>query len=123
MKGLDAKTAPYELAEIDGNVVLFTNMRLDRDTVPADLYCYDVRDSDDLDGRMVEIKPFILVNHWGTVVCKGPFPMDEFGSYHPEDWGYLGERMTLSAFQKEPVERLAARLEPQSFAEGMSMQP
>ena len=30
MKGLDANTQKYELAEIDHNVVLFTNMRLDR---------------------------------------------------------------------------------------------
>ena len=36
MKGLDANTQKYELAEIDYNVVLFTNMRLDRDTVPED---------------------------------------------------------------------------------------
>ena len=44
MKGLNAKTEQYELAEIDNKVVLFTNMRLDRDTVPEGLFCYDVRD-------------------------------------------------------------------------------
>ena len=40
MKGLDANTQKYELAEIDHNVVLFTNMRLDRDTVPEGIFCF-----------------------------------------------------------------------------------
>ena len=70
MKGLDANTQKYELAEIDHNVVLFTNMRLDRDTVPEGIFCYDVRDSDDLDGNMAEVKPFVLVNHWGTILSR-----------------------------------------------------
>lgn len=50
------------LAEIDGKPVLFTNMRLDRDTVPEGLFCYDVRDSDDLDGSFAEIKRSV----WST---------------------------------------------------------
>ena len=37
MKGLDANTQKYELAEIDHNVVLFTNMRLDRDSSLLDV--------------------------------------------------------------------------------------
>ena len=112
MKGLDANTQKYELAEIDHNVVLFTNMRLDRDTVPEGIFCYDVRDSDNLDGSMAQIKPFVLVNHWGTILSKTPFPLDESGSYYPEDWGYLGEDMSLSEFRKETAEQLEARLEP-----------
>lgn len=123
MKGLDASTQQYELAEIDNKVVLFTNMRLDRATVPEGICCYDVRDSDNLDGSMAQIKPFILVNHWGTILSKDPFPMDESGSYYPEDWGYLGESMSLSEFQKETAEQLEARLGPQPSAEKMTMQP
>lgn len=106
MKGLDANTQQYELAEIDNKVVLFTNMRLDRDTILEGIFCYDVRDSDNLDGSMAQIKPFVLVNHWGTILSKEPFPMDESGSYYPEDWGYLGESMNLLEFQKETAEQL-----------------
>ena len=47
MAVFDATKEGYMLAEIDGKPVLFTNMRLDRDTVPEGLFCYDVRDSDD----------------------------------------------------------------------------
>ena len=93
MAFFDAAKEGYELAEIDGRPVLFTNMRLDRDTVPDGIFCYDVRDSDRLDGSMAEIKAVVVVNHWGTILCKGPFPVDESGSYYPEDWGYLGKRV------------------------------
>lgn len=116
MKGLNAKTEQYELAQIDNKIVLFTNMRLDRDTVPEGLFCYDVRDSDTSDGSMAEVKPFVLVNHWGTILSKEPIQMDEFGSYYPKEWGYLGESMNLSDFQKESAGQLAARLELQPTA-------
>ena len=62
MAALDAAKEEYELVEIDGHPVLFTNMRLDRDTVPEGIYCYDVRDSDELDGSMAEIRSYVLVN-------------------------------------------------------------
>lgn len=38
MAVFDAAKEGYMLAEIDSRVVLFTNMRLDRDTVPTGLF-------------------------------------------------------------------------------------
>ena len=70
MAVFDATKEKYELMEIDGRPVLFTNLRLDRETVPEGLFCYDVRDSDDLDGSFAEIAPFVRVNHWGTILCR-----------------------------------------------------
>lgn len=122
MKGLDAKTQQYELAEIDEHIVLFTNMRLDRNTVPEDLFCYDVRDSDDLDGSIAEIKPFVMVNHWVTILAKEPFPLNNLESYYPNDWGYLGESMNLEDFLKETTKQLAARLQAQPSSCNMNMQ-
>ena len=99
----DAAKEGYELTEIDGRPVLFTNMRLNRDTVPAGIFCYDVRDSD-----------AVVVNHWGTILCKDPFPVDEYGSYYPKDWGYLGKNMSLEEFQETGREQLAAYLLPEA---------
>lgn len=102
------------MAEIDGRLVLFTNMRLDRDTVPDGIFCYDVRDSDRLDGSMAEIKAVVVVNHWGTILCREPFPVDESGSYYPKEWGYLGENMSLEEFQGADSQQLAAYLQPEA---------
>lgn len=117
----DATKEGYELTDIDGKAVLFTNMRLDRDTVPEGLFCYDVRDSDDLDGSMAEIKPVVIVNHWGTILCKEAFPLDKFGSYYPKDWGYLGESLSLAEFQEASPEQLASSLQPDAPQQSMDM--
>lgn len=121
MTPLDATKEGYLLAEIDGRLVLFTNMRLDRDTVPEGLSCYDVRDSDHLDGSMAEVKPFVMVNHWGTILSREPFPLDDHGSYYPEDWGYLDESMSLAEFQAAPPEQLAGYQKPMPPRPGMGM--
>ena len=110
MAAFDATNEGYLLAEIDGKPVRFTNMRLNRDTVPEGLFCYDVRDSDSLDGSFAEVKHHVLVNHWGTILCKDSFPLDEHGSYYPEDWGFLGEDMSLEKFQQATPEQLTAYL-------------
>ncbi|MDD2957574.1 MAG: hypothetical protein PHR92_03505 [Lachnospiraceae bacterium] len=113
MAVFDAAKEGYLLAEIDEKLVLFTNMRLDRDTVPEGLFCYDVRDSDNLDGSMAEVKPFVMVNHWGTILCREPFPMNEYGSYYPEDWGYLDKSMSLAEFVSATPEQLSAFRQPE----------
>lgn len=107
MAVFDATKEGYLLAKIDDRPVLFTNMRLDRDTVPEGLFCYDVRDSDDLDGSMAEVKPYVMVNHWGTILSREPFPLDEHGSYYPKDWGYE-DSMTLAEFMRAAPEQPAA---------------
>ena len=96
MAVLHAATQQYEFCELDGKPVAFTNMRLDRETVPDGLYCYDIRDSDNLDGSCAQIKPIVIVNHWGTILSKSPFSLDEHCSYYPEaDMNYLGTTVSL----------------------------
>ena len=68
----------YELMEIDGNIVLFTNSRLYRSTVPDGLYCYDIRETDGGSGDPATVEPDVWVNHWGTIIAKEPFEMDSY---------------------------------------------
>ena len=98
----DAGKETFERAEVDGVEVLFLNARLDRDTVPAGLFCYDVRELKGFRGIAAKLEPFVAVNHFGTVLSKEPFPMQE-GFY--KIWGdglnYLGERMTVEEYLQE----------------------
>lgn len=121
MTPFDAAKEGYLLAEIDGRFVLFTNMRLDRGTVPEGLSCYDVRDSDHLDGSMAEVKPFVMVNHWGTILSREPFPLDGHGSYYPEGWEYLDKSMSLAEFQAATPEQLASFQKPPFSSPSMVM--
>lgn len=98
---VNAAEESFELMNMLGQYVLFTNMRVDRDTVPQDLYVYDVRHDDDCTGEICEIKPSVMVNHWGSIICKEPIEMDEF--WHSkfvdkEDYSYLGDSVKLDEF-------------------------
>lgn len=121
MAVFDAVKEKYELMEIDGRPILFTYLRLDRDTVPEGLFCYDVRDSDDLDGSFAQIAPFVRVNHWGTILCREPFQLDGAGSYYPEDWSFLGESMDALEFRQADASQLAAMLGLETSGPGMAM--
>ena len=79
---VDARNEDFELAEIDNVVVIFTNARIDRDTVPFDLYCYDVRESEGFSGDPVMLEKVVVVNHWGTVLSKKTFPLED-DAYYP----------------------------------------
>ena len=98
MERRDAREEYYELMEIDGRVVIFTNMRIDRSTIPDELYLYEVRDSDDLDGSFAEVKWSVCVNHWGSVITKEEFQLTEWGSYYPEECKYLGYDISLKEY-------------------------
>lgn len=119
---VDAAKEEYLLAEIDGRLVFFTNMCLDRGTVSEGPSCYDVRDSINLDGSMAEVKPFVGVNHWGTILSKELFPLDERGSYCPEEWGYLDKSMSLAEFQDAMPVQLAAFRQSPPTCPGMIME-
>jgi hypothetical protein len=97
---INAAEESFELMEMLGQTVLFTNMRVDRSTVPEGLHIYEVRD-DDCNGEICEIKPSVMVNHWGTIICKEPIEMDEY--WHSRfvdvsDYCYLGDTAKLEEY-------------------------
>ena len=121
MKPLDARDERYTLIDMDGHICLFTNMRLDRDTIPESLHCYDVRDAD-ANGVFAEVAPFVLVNHWGTIITKEPIPMDsQWHCYWPERDAeyYSNESFTLEQFQTTPLEELLAKAQGDTLASRM----
>jgi len=44
---VNSKDEHYEVIELFGQQALFTNLRIDRATVPDGTYCYDIRHGDD----------------------------------------------------------------------------
>ena len=66
----NAMTEHYEEITVCGKPALFTSIRIKRDTVPDGLYAYDVRHDDECRGIPCEIAPFVMVNHWGTIILS-----------------------------------------------------
>ena len=97
---VNAAEESFELMELFGKIVLFTNMRVDRSKVPENLYVYELRD-EDCTGEICEIKPFIMVNHWGTIICKEPIELDtKWNSKFVDegDYCYLGDTAKLDEY-------------------------
>lgn len=99
MKPINASEADYERFEVLGRDALFTCLRIDRKSLPEGLYAYDLRDCDDCSGTPCQLKNFVMVNHWGTVVVREPIEGADNGiDLDEDDYNYLGENMTLDEF-------------------------
>ena len=88
---VNAMTEHYEEITVCGKPALFTSIRIKRDTVPDGLYAYDVRHDDECRGIPCEIAPFVMVNHWGTIILAEPLELPDDGRRYIDedtDWNY-----------------------------------
>lgn len=89
----------WELFRIFGRDALFSNYRIDRSTVPKQLYAYDLRDRDDLSGIPSELKSRVTANHMGTVLVKAPFENADDGIIiNLEDYDFVGGECDVRDF-------------------------
>ena len=86
-----AMTERYEEITVCVKPALFTSIRIRRDTIPDGLYAYDVRHDDECRGIPCEIAPFVMVNHWGTIILAEPLELPDGGRRYIDedtDWNY-----------------------------------
>ena len=89
-----------EVVELFDKRYLFTNMRIDRDTLPEGAYAYDIRDN--CDGEFCQVQNYVLVNHWGTII--GFDEIKEPMGIESDDWGFTGEALSWNEFATERKE-------------------
>lgn len=53
----------------------FSDMRIDRSTVPKGRYQYEVADDDESQGNPARIRRGIMVNFFGTLISDVPLPL------------------------------------------------
>lgn len=109
----DATKVEFEEVTVFDYPMIFTCLRIARDTVPNGLYMYEVRHDDDQQGDPVEIAEWILVNHWGTLITNKPIRLEPsesginaYRDIDPEkDWNYEGLATTVQEYlmQHPPV--------------------
>lgn len=93
MTRVDAGTERFELVELFGEPVLFTDLRIDRDTVPDGLYLYELRHKDEDWGDPCELARSIAVNYFGSVLTSDPFQLPPEGwlPIKDDDFDYTGD--------------------------------
>ncbi len=100
---VNANEVTFELIMVDDIPAIFTNSRVSNDSVPKGLFCYDIRHDDLCRGIACEIKPFILVNHWGSIITKEKIPLENGSHYLADDLNYLGYPMRLDEFIRTDI--------------------
>ena len=80
----DATKLNFSVATLFDKPVLFTDLRVDRATVPPQLHLYEFRHEDEDWGRPCQLAKGILVNFYGTVLTLDPLELPEDG-YLPMD--------------------------------------
>ena len=66
----------WDTVKVSGKECLFCDMRIDRTTIPQGKIMYEVADADS-NGEPCRIRPGIMVNFFGTLLCDEPFEPDE----------------------------------------------
>ena len=57
---------------------LFSNVRIDRDSLPEGWHAYDLRHDDDYDGEICEVlNGYVIVNYFGTFCTQDPLPLQD----------------------------------------------
>ena len=99
----DADRLTYDEVTIFGVTALFTDLRVDRSTVPDGVYRYEVRYSDEYGGEPVELARGIIVDFFGTVLTGEPIQLPISGGLELNDGDLNFESgcFSLAEFQQE----------------------
>lgn len=73
----NANEITYSQIMLFGKDALLSEERIDRATIPAGIYCYDIRHADSDWGAPASIEPRVLVNWYGSVLVKEAIPMKD----------------------------------------------
>ena len=90
----------YQGIELFDKPALFSNGRIDRDSLPEGLYCYDLRGSDDDPGDPVTIENHVTVNHAASVITAEPIALPEEGYLRLGEDGlnFTGDEQSVKEF-------------------------
>lgn len=91
MMQLDYWQEKFTKVRICGIECEFSDMRIDRSSVPKGKYRYEVADDDESQGNPARIRHSIMVNFFGTLVSDVPLPLGRDGVL----WLYDGDFVYL----------------------------
>lgn len=87
----------YQTMELLGVNGLFTNCRVDRQSLPEGFYKYSIREG--VDEPFSSVKDDVFANHMGDFICKKELDLngqDEFDLFG--DYDFTGEEVNLDEF-------------------------
>ena len=100
MEAVDVLKEMLEEVELLGMTGYFTELRVDKETVPEGMHCYELRYGDD-DGFPVSVEESVRVNYFGAVLFAEALELGEEKAlqFGYEDFAFTGDQMYLSQVQ------------------------
>ena len=108
----------YEVVELLGRRMLYSDCRLSPDEIPVGLYAYDLRHTDDGE-RFGTIEPRVSVNYCGTVLTDEPIEFGDKGFIElseDTDPNFLGFTRTMGQFLRDEWEEAETQTEGMTLA-------
>ncbi len=114
MEVVDVQKEVLEEVELLGRTGYFTELRVDKETVPEGMHCYELRYGDD-DGFPVSVEENVRVNYFGAVLLAEALELgnEKALQFGYEDFGYTGGQMYLS--------QVIGGQEPEDFKDGKEL--
>lgn len=114
METVDVQKEVLEEVELLGRTGYFTELRVDKETVPEGMHCYELRHGDD-DGFPVSVEENVRVNYFGAVLFTETLELgnEKALQFGYDDFGYTGEQMYLS--------QVIGGQEPEIFRDGKAL--
>ncbi len=114
METVDVRKEVLEEVELLGRTGYFTELRVDKETVPEGMHCYELRHGDD-DGFPVSVEENVRGNYFGAVLLAEALELgnEKVLQFGFEDFGYTGEQMYLS--------QVIGGQEPEDFKDGKEL--
>lgn len=112
MDVIDVNKEQFQEVEIKGHYGIFTELRVDKKTIPADVNCYELCHGDD-DSYPATLEESVRVNYFGAVLMTDKMELGQDG-YIPleyEDFGFTGDDLTMLEY------RANYGMEPENFVD------
>lgn len=114
MDAIDVNSSQLQEVEIKGHYGVFTELRVDKSTLPEGVNCYELRHGDD-DSYPVTLKEDVRVNYFGAVLMTDKMELGKEGyvglSY--DDFSFTGEELSMLEYRANYLE------EPDLFSCGV----
>mgnify|MGYP004451723911 FL=1 len=109
---IDVGTEQFQEVEIKGHRALFTELRVDKSTIPEGMNCYELGHGDD-DRYPAALELNVRVNYFGAVLMtdKVEFGQEEYVSLEYDDFGFTGETLSATEYLLNYGE-----MEPENFS-------
>ncbi len=100
MEVIEVNKERFQEVEIKGHMAIFTELRVDKSTIPEGVRCYELRHGDD-DSYPAALEQSVRVNYFGAVLMTDKLELGEDGwlelSY--DDFGFSGEELSVLELQ------------------------